>query len=689
MTPTQKKFLLETLGVKPKTKLIGKGNERVQATTAFEDYRKREAAVIKKIDELRKIKEAAEDVRKFEAEVEAAQARTKTAKKGDVQDVKAKCEEAEGMLAVTEKAVIVAIKAQSDPKLKNVLSQRSQVEGTIANLEVNPALKSLVGGEIAKARSKIAGGLSKAYPGKDVEAGKSDMLDAQLDLEKAMVAVAREQVAEAERQVLTVETHAGGAAVAEPEIKNMRTKIASATNKFTDLAKADEAMKLLAEIPNDCKSAKIIAVAYVECLAKLQDLENKVNTLPNPDNVIDTELGKIRTDKIDEAKKQVAHTVRGYGTAGTLIEQGNADLLKAKKTADEYSAYKLSKAAAENAMTALTNHADKDLVTKETAAIQTDLLNKAVIEGTAKKWVDAKKLYDEAKKACDDTKAVAQKVGTDNFKNYKTWGLDQLALLTSHAQKTAFAEEIARIEKRLESVRAAVMKGVDNLADSQIQEIYFDCQAVKTEMDRHATYVAKRQAEYDPKKSALPANNDPDFAKEVDAIEKQLLSANKRADRRQYDDADKLLQANITACVDLQKHVDERKAYIAELKPVGEAVDTLPGDEDPVIGNESKTVRALLASAKSLATAKDFKTAKERLPEVQKACDDAKKLAGNQAGAKKERDEAVGKDDPAVALAEVRKMYDKLGKHAQSTAIKKQLEEIDKKLKDADVALKA
>ena len=97
----------------------------------------------------------------------------------------------------------------------------------------------------------------------------------------------------------------------------------------------------------------------------------------------------------------------------------------------------------------------------------------------------------------------------------------------------------------------------------------------------------------------------------------------------------------------------------------------------------------MLAAVKALAAAKDFKTAKERLPEVQTAYDAAKQIVANQSGAKNERDAAVGKDDPAVALAEVRKMYDKLNKHAQSAAIEKQLEEIDKKLKDADTALKA
>ena len=275
MTPTQKKFLLETLGVKPKTKLIGKGDDRVQATTAFEDFRKREAAVIKKLDDLRKIHEAAEDVRKFEAEVEAAQARTKTAKKGDVQDVKAKCKEAEGMLAVTEKAVIVAIKAETDPKLKAVLSTRSKIDGNISKLEANPTLKSLLGAEITKVRSKIAAGLAKAHPGKDPDGGRSDLLDAQLDLDKALAPVAKEQVEAAERQVKELETHPGHAAVADPEIKNMRAKIDSAANKFTDLAKVEEAMTLLAEIPGDCQAAKVIAEEYAGRVLKLrEDIDN-------------------------------------------------------------------------------------------------------------------------------------------------------------------------------------------------------------------------------------------------------------------------------------------------------------------------------------------------------------------------------------------------------------------------------
>jgi hypothetical protein len=538
MTPTQKKFLKETLGVEPKTKLIGKGDDQVQATTAFNKFREREAAVIKKLDDLRKIGTASGDVVKYEKEVEAAQAQTKTAKKGDFKDVKAKCEEAEGMLANTEKAVIFAIKAQTDPKLKPVLAEQSVVEAYILKVESSNAAWGKQ--EIATARSNVAAALAKAHPGKDPDGAVSDLIDARLELEKA--------------------------------------------------AKA---------------------------------------------------------------------------------------------------AYKLSKTAAESAMNALTSHADKDLVTKETTAIQTDLLDKAVVEGTADNWAAAKKLYDEATKACNDTKALAQKVGTDNFKNYKTWGLDKLKVLTSHAQKTVFADDIARIEKKLEAVRAAVLNGVDNLAQKQMENIYWDCERVKTEMDRHGVYLAKRLSDYDPKKTALPANTDPDFAKEVDAIEKQLVAANKRADRRQYDDADKRLAAAIAACVDLQKLVDERKAYNADLKPVGDAVGTLPGDEDPVIGKDSKAVRLQLAAVKNLATAKDFKTAKERLPEVQKACDAAKKLAANQSGAKNERDAAVGKDDPAVALAEVRKMYNKLGTHAQAEAIKKQLEEIDKKLKDADTALKA
>ena len=577
MTPTQKKFLLETLGVKPKTKLIGKGDDRVQATKAFEDFRKQEAAVIKKLDDLRKIHEAAELVGKFEAEVEAAQARTKTAKKGDFQDVKAKCEEAEGMLAVTEKAVIVALKAQTDPKLKTVLSTRSKIDGNISKLEANPTLKSLLGAEITKVRSKIAAGLAKAHPGKDPDGGRSDLLNAQLDLDKALAPVAKEQVEAAEKQVQAVETHAGGPAVADPEVKNMKAKILSATNKFTDMGKVEEAMTLLGEIPAECQAAKAIAEKYVACQAKLQDIENKVNALPNPDNVVDTELAKIRTDKIDEAKKKAAHTVRDYDGANDLVKEAQDDLLKAKATAEEYAAYKLSKTAAEDAMTALTNHADKGLVTKETAAIQTDLLDKAVIEGTGKNWVAAKKLYDEAKKDCDDTKAMAEKVGTSDFKNYKTWGLDQLKLLTSHAQNAVFTDEIARIEKRLDSVRAAVLKGLDNFAEEQIKQIWFDCDRVKTAMDRHDTYLAKRLSDYDPKKSALPASTDADFAKEIEAIEKQLAAANKRTEHRQYDDADKRLLAAINACVDLQKLVDQRKDYNTDLKPVADAVATLPG----------------------------------------------------------------------------------------------------------------
>ena len=149
-----------------------------------------------------------------------------------------------------------------------------------------------------------------------------------------------------------------------------------------------------------------------------------------------------------------------------------------------------------------------------------------------------------------------------------------------------------------------------------------------------------------------------------------------------------MLFRSIASCVTLQKRVDERKKYQAELLVVETEVKKLPADTDAVIGNESKVVRALLAEVKSLATAKDFVTAFTRLADVKTACAAAQKLAETNKETKEASDKAINNTDTATALAEVRKLYEKLKKHGQAPAIAKQLKEIDTKLTEADTALK-
>jgi len=80
MNPTKKAFLLDVLKVTPKTKLFGTGDDAVQATTAFKQYRKEEEAVIARIAKLDEFSgsdaEAEKQAAVFEAEVKAALAHT-------------------------------------------------------------------------------------------------------------------------------------------------------------------------------------------------------------------------------------------------------------------------------------------------------------------------------------------------------------------------------------------------------------------------------------------------------------------------------------------------------------------------------------------------------------------------------------------------------------------------------------
>jgi len=113
MNPTKKAFLLDVLKVTPKTKLFGTGDDSVQATTAFKQYRKEEEALIAQIKTLDEFSgsdaEAEKQVAVFEAEVKTALAHTETAKKGNPKDVKAKVEEALKMLQATKAKLDTAV----------------------------------------------------------------------------------------------------------------------------------------------------------------------------------------------------------------------------------------------------------------------------------------------------------------------------------------------------------------------------------------------------------------------------------------------------------------------------------------------------------------------------------------------------------------------------------------------------
>jgi hypothetical protein len=529
MNKEQKKFLEEALGVKPKTAVVGSGDDQVKATKAFAQFCKREAAVKKQIADLRKAGGLKDELLNHcDAQVEAARERTKSAKKGDAADVKTKCEEAEDMLAVTEKALGVAVKS---PQLAEVAEKHGTVDGYIAKLESNG---TLAGGEITKARANIDKALDLGVKGKD-------------------------------------------------------------------------------------------------------DLDS--------------------------------------------------ELLKLQKAAK--AAYELSKTAAENAKQDLESHADYPLVTKEAAAVKTDLLDKADQAAADEDWAAGKKLYDEATAAFGNMKGMTQKMDATVLRYYKS-ALAELGRIKANPLKDDFTEEIAVIEKRLEAARTAVLQGKDPLvADRQVDLVRSDCANCTGNMLSHGRYLDKRLNNFDPKKNALPPNSDADFGEEVKAIEKLVAGGNKRADRRDYTPANTHLDAAISACDELQKLVDVRTAYLTDLKQVQTAVDTLPGDDDKLIGGESKAVRAQLEAVAKLAAAKDFKTAQERLPEVQNACDAAKQVAAKFAAAKDEGDVAVGKDDPSESLAEVNKMYEKLKNHDEKATIAEQLKSIKTKLEQAETALKA
>lgn len=489
-------------------------------------------------------------------------------------------------------------------------------------------------------------------------------------------------------QHLTALKNHGGAAAIAVEIATIeRDFVTLADTKHRDRAD-EEARNLLLRVAGECVAPKGIADNYLAYVNRLGMIELDLKNLANPDNIVTTELTSIRTTKVDEAKKKAVHTVRDYVSANVFLDQAHSEYLKAKAISDGYVAFKSAKTTATNAYNLLKNHAGKQYITKESAAIQTDWFDKATPLESNKKWAEAKEIYTKATAAINKLSTLAQKLNTDT-KYYKSWGIDRLAILTKHAQKANFTEEITSIEKQLESARQALLNNAESLAEKQLTKIYFDCEAIKKEMDSHGTYLTKRKNEFDTKFKKLPANTDPDFANDVKAIEAQLASANKRADRRLYADATRTLQEAIDACVALEKIVNDRKSYQQSLSPIETAVGLLPADTDPVIGAESKVVRAMLAQAKSLATSKDFKAANDRLPAVKTACDAANQLAARQADSKRERDSAVGQTDPATALAEVRKLVEKLKTHAQATAIDKQLKEMEKFLSDADSALKA
>src|SRR6266404_9764603 len=113
MNPTKKAFLLDVLKVTPKTKLFGIGDDAVQATTAFKQYRKEEEALLAQITTLDEFSgsdaEAEKQAAVFEAEVKSALAHTESAKKGDPKDVKAKVEEALKMLQATKVKLDTAV----------------------------------------------------------------------------------------------------------------------------------------------------------------------------------------------------------------------------------------------------------------------------------------------------------------------------------------------------------------------------------------------------------------------------------------------------------------------------------------------------------------------------------------------------------------------------------------------------
>src|SRR4051794_20626195 len=88
MTATKRTFLVEVLNVKPKKKGIfekGSGDNRVQATKAFETYRSTEATTIKKIRALDNYTDAdaVNEKQGFENRVEVMQGEIARVNQGD------------------------------------------------------------------------------------------------------------------------------------------------------------------------------------------------------------------------------------------------------------------------------------------------------------------------------------------------------------------------------------------------------------------------------------------------------------------------------------------------------------------------------------------------------------------------------------------------------------------------------
>src|ERR1051325_9278532 len=176
MNPTKKSFLLDVLKITPKTKLVGKGDMQVQATTAFKQYREAEEAVLAQIKKLAAYADAeiAKLAAEREAEVKAAVDLLEKAEKGDAEKVKKKAEEALQMVQATK------LKAEADLSLAKAKADFNPVAALAKQLLDKLKMESLKSAEEIQADKAYREGAAAELAKKRVTAAEFEQGTAKL-----------------------------------------------------------------------------------------------------------------------------------------------------------------------------------------------------------------------------------------------------------------------------------------------------------------------------------------------------------------------------------------------------------------------------------------------------------------------------------------------------------------------------
>jgi hypothetical protein len=370
----------------------------------------------------------------------------------------------------------------------------------------------------------------------------------------------------------------------------------------------------------------------------------------------------------------------------------NRDLedIGARARADGEAAKKY--AAAAKAASAELAKVASELMKIDKSSIQTDLIDAAADKAKSGDFAAAMNLLGQVKGACATGKALTAKGGIGDW-----WG-EEFRKLKEHPQRAAFKDEIARLQKTLDSAKKCHENGLASLANTTFSTLHWAAKNEFEHAEKHGEYLKQRDTVIKPMvaqlSEAAPKTSNQAITTETGAILALLAKADKKAGQRLYEAANAILEQVKKDCAAAKQIKEQHADCASELAAAAEMTAALavPGR---LTKEETAAIGAKLAKAKTVAARRDFMASQALLAQVKLDCEFASKLAAANEQDVKAKEAAVADlkaaDSPATiktSLEKVQALFAKLKKRAGKEGIAKKLGEIGKRLKAADAALK-